>query len=81
MPCQELFDETDENYKQELFPLGVKVIVLEAASHLSWEKYVYNNKYLLTIDDYGASGTKSDLEYSYNYDYETLKERIIKLIK
>lgn len=81
MPCQELFDETDENYKQELFPLGVKVIVLEAASHLSWEKYVYNNKYLITIDDYGASGTKSDLEYSYNYDYETLKERIIKLIK
>jgi len=81
MPCVEIFEEQIEEYKKELIPIGYKTFVIEAGSSFGWYKFVYNDKYLMTIDKFGKSGTKDEvLEYC-NFNYEQIKERIKKLLK
>ena len=81
MPCKEIYENVKDDYKKELFPIGTKVIVLEAGSKVGWENFVYNQKYLLTIDNFGCSAKLEDIEKKYEFDYETLKDKIIKLIR
>ena len=81
MPSKELYEKTKEEYKKELFPIGVKVIVLEAGSKIGWENFVYNQKYLITINNFGQSGSVEEIKKEYQFDYETLKDKIIKLLK
>lgn len=81
MPSKELFEQNKDEYKKELFPIGIKVIVLEAGSKIGWESFVYNQKYLITIDEFGVSGNVEDIKKEYLFDFETLKDKITKLIK
>ena len=50
MPCMELFDNTKDTYREEILPMGTKVVVIENSPSYSWYKYVYNDKYLITSD-------------------------------
>ena len=50
MPCMELYNETKDTYREEVLPMGTKVIVIENSPSYSWYKYVYNDKYLITSD-------------------------------
>lgn len=79
MPCMELYEKQSEKYRQSLLPVGYKTIVIEAGASLGWYKYVYNEKYLMTIDRFGISGTKSEVEKELEYTFENLKERIKRL--
>jgi len=81
MPSLELFEKSKDEYKKELFPIGVKVIVLEAGSKMGWENFVYNQKYLLTINKFGLSASSDDLKKEVEFDIETLTEKIKKLIR
>lgn len=79
MPCMELYEKQSEKYRQSLLPVGYKTIVIEAGASLGWYKYVYNEKYLMTIDRFGISGTKNEVEKELEYTFENLKERIKRL--
>lgn len=79
MPCMELYEKQSEKYRQSLLPVGYKTIVIEAGSSLGWYKYVYNEKYLMTIDRFGISGTKGEVEKELEYTFENLKERMKRL--
>jgi len=81
MPSKELYEKTKDEYKSELFPIGVKVIVLEAGSKIGWESFVYNQKYLITLDEFGLSGSEETIKKYCQFDYETLKEKVVKLIR
>ncbi len=81
MPCMELFEKQDEKYKAMLLPQGYKTIVIEAGSSFSWYKYVYNEKYLITLDRFGVSGTKNEVEKEMNFSFEQIKERIMGLFR
>ena len=81
MPCMELFLEQSKEYQDEILPLGFKKIVIEAGSSFGWEKFVYNNNYLITLDKFGVSGSKDEVLKYMNFDYNSIEERIIKLIK
>lgn len=80
MPSQELFERQNQEYKDSILPLGVRTIVIEAGSKLSWYKYVYNDKYLITIDNFGISGSKDEVLKYFNYDYESIKNRVKELL-
>lgn len=81
MPSMEIFKEQSKEYQESLLPLGIKTFVIEAGSSALWHQFVYNEKYLMTIDKFGQSGTKDQvLEYC-NFSYEQIKERIKKLLK
>lgn len=81
MPSVELFEHQSNEYKEEILPKTIKKIVIEASSSYSWHKYVYNSDYLITVDNFGASGTPEQvLEYCH-FDFATIIDRVRKLLK
>ena len=55
MPSWRLFEEQSEGYKLGLLPHGVPKIAIEAASPLSWWKYVGRDGAVIGLDRFGAS--------------------------
>jgi len=81
MPSIEIFKEQSKEYKENLLPIGIKTFVIEAGSSAFWHQFVYNEKYLMTIDKFGQSGAKDEvLEYC-DFSYEQIKDKITKLLK
>lgn len=81
MPSKELFIKTSPEYQEQILPKGYKKFVIEAASSLGWERFVYNDKYLFTVNMFGASGTKDDVYKYCHFDYQTIKKGILDLIR
>ena len=81
MPCIKRFLEQDSTYIDEVLPVGIKKIVVEAASSLSWNRLIYNPKYLITLDEFGASGTRDEVYKKYGFDVDSLEEKIENLLK
>lgn len=81
MPCRELFSKQSEDYKSIILPKGYKNIVIEAGSKYGWEGFVYSDKYLITVDNFGYSGKEKEVLTKMNFSYEQILERVIKLLK
>lgn len=81
MPCMELFLEQDPVYQEKLLPKGVRTFVIEAGSSFGWHRFVYHEAYLMTVDQFGVSGTKDEVLQHNHFQYETILNRIKKLLK
>ena len=81
MPCMRLFEEQPSSYKEEILPIGYKTIVIERASKFGWHKYVYNDKYIIGIDEFGYSGKEQDVLKRLKLDDESITKRVEKLFK
>ena len=81
MPSISLFESNDIKYKESLLPAGYKKIVIEYGSSYSWYKYVYGEKYLININTFGKSGKADDILSNFELDYESVKNRIKKILK
>lgn len=81
MPCMELFEEQSKTYKEEVLPIGYKTFVIERASKFGWHKYVYNDKYIMGLDEFGYSGKTDDVLKKLKLDDESIYKRIEKLLK
>ena len=55
MPCQELFDQQSETYKNKILNETTTKISIEAASTMGWKKYTGNEGRELGIDSFGKS--------------------------
>ena len=55
MPCQELFDQQSETYKNKILNETTTKISIEAASTMGWKKYTGNEGTQLGIDSFGKS--------------------------
>ena len=81
MPCRELFNQQNIEYREQILPPCVKVIVIEAGSKYGWEGFVYNSKYLITVDNFGCSGNSLQVLDKMNFSYEKILERVTNLLK
>lgn len=81
MPCIKRFKEQDKEYIENVLPVEVRKIVIEKATSSSWNSLVFNDKYLITLDKYGKSGTKEEIEKEYGFDIDSLEEKIENLLK
>ncbi len=81
MPNLGRFLKQDEEYIDEILPVEVRKIVVEASSSFSWNQLIFNNKYLITLDKFGASGKKDDVYKAYGFDIDSLEEKIEELLK
>ena len=64
MPCYELFQEQPKEYRKQLFPRGVKKVVIEAATGFGWAGMLEadaDELLLICIDHYGFSATGKDI--------------------
>lgn len=81
MPCMELFLKESEEYQEMVLPKGFKKIVIEAGCSYGLNRFVYNDNYLFTVNNYGISGSKEEVLKYENFDYETIKDGILKLLR
>ena len=77
MPCQELFDKQNKDYKNNILTETDLVVSLEASETSYWQKYTGKNGLNFGINDFGKSAP-----YKKIYDYFELNtESIVKSIK
>ena len=81
VPSLELFEKQGKEYMNEILPDGVKTIVLEASNDTKWSPYVYNNKYILNVNEFGKSANKKEINEYFEFDIKSLTEKVEKLLK
>ena len=81
MPNLGRFLKQSDEYIENILPVEVRKIVVEASSEFSWNKLIYNSKYLITLDEFGSSGSKEDVYKKYGFDLDSLEEKIENLLK
>ena len=82
MPCQEFFDQQDEQYKEAVLPNAMrKRLSVEMASSFGWHKYVGLDGITMSINEFGKSAPVQDVIQSYGFTVDGVVENIKKLLK
>ncbi len=61
MPCWELFEAQDADYRDNLIPDDLLVVSIEAGTTMGWHKYTGRGGLNFGIDTFGLSGPDKDL--------------------
>ena len=77
MPCQELFDQQSEDYRNKILSETELIISIEASETHYWKKYTGANGLNFGINDFGKSAPYKDI---YNH-FGLNADNIIKKIK
>ena len=72
MPCQKLFDQQSEGYKNKILNETKLVVSIEASETSYWKKYTGNNGLNFGINDFGKSAPYKDI-----YDHFELNQKSI----
>jgi transketolase len=81
MPCADIFDLQDEQYKQSLLPSDVRArIAVEAGITDYWRKYVGLDGDVVGIDEFGASAPGDVLMKHFGFTVENIIKRAQVLI-
>ncbi len=78
MPCWEIFEQQDTEYKESLFggDIGQRVSI-EAGVDLGWHKYIGRDGIAICIDRFGESAPAGDLTKEFGFTVEDVLERIL----
>jgi len=81
MPCWELFDEQDADYKESVLPKSVKArLAIEAGVSFGWAKYTGDEGDTVTVDKFGASAPADVVFKEYGFTVENVIEKAKKLL-
>jgi transketolase len=72
MPSWELFEQQDADYRTQVFPSGVPVLAIEAASPFGWSRYADAT---VTLDHFGASAPADRLFQEFGFTPENVAAR------
>lgn len=73
MPCQEIFEEQSDEYKETILPSNIeKRLAVEALSSVSWYKYVGLKGKIIGIDNFGQSSPADKLFVKYGFTVENV---------
>ena len=78
MPCQELFDQQNSSFKNEIIDKNIPVITIEASCIHSWEKYSNHN---MGIDTFGESAPYKEVYSHFKLTSANVVEFAKKIIK
>ncbi len=81
MPNLNRFLKQDSEYIDQVLPVEIRKIVVETGSSFSWNSLIFNKKYIITLDQFGASGKKEDVYKKFGFDVDSLEEKIENLLK
>lgn len=79
MPCCELFDKQDEEYRMELLGSGIRVAV-EAAVAQGWEKYLGEKGGFVGMTGFGASAPGDRLYQHFGITPEAVAAKVMDLL-
>ncbi|MBV9228445.1 MAG: transketolase, partial [Chloroflexi bacterium] len=76
VPSQELFEAQSAEYKESVLPKSVRArIAIEAASSMSWQRYVGLDGDTITLDHFGASAPAKLLFQKFGFTVENVVEK------
>lgn len=61
MPCQELFDQQDDDYKNKILENERLIVSIEAGSVVCWHKYLKKSDIAMGIDKFGKSAPYKEI--------------------
>lgn len=78
MPCWELFEMQDNEYKEKLFggELG-RCVSIEAGVDLGWHKYIGRDGIAICLERFGESAPHRELAKEFGFTVEDILERIL----
>ena len=78
MPCTELFDLQSDEYKQSVLGKNSgKRVSIEAASDMSWYKYIGCDGIAIAMETFGASAPAGELAKEFGFTVEAILDRIL----
>ena len=77
MPCFDLFEEQESDYKQRVIDPNTKVLAVEAARGLELYKYADD---VLGMESFGASAPANELFEKFGFTIANIKARVCKLL-
>ena len=77
MPCMDLLEAQDANYKADLFPAGLLKVSIEAGTTLGWERYVGNDGITIGLDRFGASAPAEQLFEKFGFTADAIVPKIM----
>lgn len=82
MPCVEVFEKQNEEYKNSVLPKNVKKrIVVEASFDMSWYRYIGLEGEIIGMNEFGKSAPYSVLFDHYGFTVDNVVERTLKLLE
>jgi transketolase len=76
MPSWELFEEQEEEYRDEVLPPNVKArMAIEAGVTLGWQKWVGSEGEVVGIDQFGASAPAGVVMEKYGFTVEKIVQK------
>ena len=73
MPSWELFDQQPREYRDAVFPPGVRArLAVEAGSSQGWHRYVGDGGAVLGVDRFGASAPGSEVMERYGFSVDNI---------
>jgi transketolase len=76
MPCWELFEAQDADYRNNLIPDDVLVVSIEAGSTMGWHKWIGRDGLAIGIDTFGASAPDAALFAHFGFSAEAIVPKI-----
>ena len=73
MPCMEIFEAQNLEYRNKVLQPGVPVVVVEAAVEQSWGKYLGIDGKFVGMSTFGASAPGNDLFQHFGITVEKVK--------
>ena len=81
VPNIDRFLSQDKEYIDEVLPVEIKKIVIEASNSKDWYKIIYNLNNVISINDFGVSAPKDDVYKHFGFDIDSLQAKIEEIIK
>ncbi len=73
MPCMDIFDAQDSQYKESVLPANVRArVAVEAAAEMPWFKYVGLDGKIVGMTSFGASAPAGELFKHFGFTTENL---------
>ncbi len=76
MPCQELFDQQAENYKNKILTETNLIVSIEASETNHWKKYTGNSGLNFGINNFGKSAPYKEIYNHFNLNSESIIKKI-----
>lgn len=80
VPSYELFLTMDENYKESILPNNARKIVIEAGNGYVLGSLATSMDFVISLNEYGASGTTIEVLKEMEFDIESLLIKVERLI-
>jgi transketolase len=77
MPSWDLFDETDDDYKEQVLPTDIPALAVEAGSSFGWERWA---EAVVSIDRFGSSGPGDEVLAHFGFTPENVAEEADNLL-